>query len=97
MFLKCELQSHYLSLSESMLLIGKQQSTWYLIRCHTKFCVMMHSRKARKPGLDWVQLLHIVHRYTKIDMASNFSPCCSYIFVVEKGGLLKERQGRMLS
>jgi hypothetical protein len=25
-----------------------------LTGCHTKFCVMAHSRKARKPGLDGV-------------------------------------------
>ncbi len=24
------------------------------IRCHTEFCVMVQSRKARKPGLDWL-------------------------------------------
>ncbi len=22
--------------------------------CHTQFCVTVHSRKARKPGLEWV-------------------------------------------
>ncbi len=23
-------------------------------RCHTKFCVMVHGKKAQKLGLDWV-------------------------------------------
>ena len=41
-----------------------------LIGCHTKCCVMVNNRKARKPGLDWVQSLLAAHHYTTFGMAS---------------------------
>jgi len=48
------------------------------IKCHTKRCVSVHSRKARKLGLDWVNSfwLHI------ITQKSIWHPLCSPMLVL---------------
>src|SRR5258708_24629106 len=40
-------------------------------RGHTHCCGTAHSRKTRKPSLDWVERRLVAEHYTKIDTASN--------------------------